>query len=126
MSVSVAMFQPTLKGVSKIPNTGTVVLKIVDSEGGEIDLFFVENSPASITVLGRTPQTPVEQIATFVSKLLHGAEFDSFEQERVTRFHATHSDTMSQVWYDHPTDLDDAGSVLVYPGNTAEVVPTYL
>ena len=123
MSVSVAMFQPTLKGVSKIANTGTVVLKIVDGEGGEIDLFFVENSPASITMLGRTPQTPVEQIATFVSKLLHGAEFDSFEQERCCR---GSSDAISQVWYDHPTDLDDAGSVLVYPGNTAEVVPTYL
>ena len=113
MSVTVSMFQPTLKGVSKIESSGTVVLKIVDSEGSEIDLYFVENSPAAITVLGRTPQTPVEQIATFVSKLLHGAEFDSFEQERVARFHATHSDSISQVWYDHPTDLDDAGSVVV-------------
>jgi hypothetical protein len=106
------MFQPVLSGVSTISGTGTVVLKINDGEGAEVDLFFVENSPAAVSVLGRTPQTPIEQISTFVSKLLHDAGFDSFEFERAAGPRGTQ---ISSVWYDHPTELNDAGCVVVVP-----------
>lgn len=112
MSVNVAMFQPILKGVSTIGATGSIVLKVEDGEGGEVDLFFVENTESAVSILGRTPASPIEQIATFVSKLLHDAGFDSFDFERVEWAHSAGA-PVSQVFYDHPTELDDAGNHIV-------------
>ena len=102
MSIQANVFHPVLNNVLTTIKD-SIVVEVGDGEdGNRVNLFFMQNSPLSVEVLGRTPLSPAEQVGQFVSKLLHEAGFDSFEYERVEWAHCG-GEQVGEAWFDHPS-----------------------
>lgn len=82
MSIQANVFHPKLNSVLTTIKD-SIVVEIGDNDDNRVSVFFMQNSTSAVELLGRSPLTPVQQVAEFVSKILQHAGFESFEFEQV-------------------------------------------
>ena len=117
MSIQANVFHPKLNSVLTTIKD-SIVVEIGDNDDNRVSVFFMQNSASAVELLGRSPLTPVQQVAEFVSKLLREAGFESFEYESV-ELGCCAGKPIVQTWYEHPSEaVHDADEIVwVVPEN---------
>jgi hypothetical protein len=115
VSIQANVFHPKLNSVLTTIKD-SIVVEIGDNDDNRVSVFFMQNSTSAVELLGRSPLTPVQQVAEFVSRLLQEAGFDSFEFEKVKL--ACCPEPVVDTFYAHPSEVvEDDDKITWIVGN---------
>lgn len=115
MSIQANVFHPKLNSVLTTIKD-SIVVEIGDNDDNRVSVFFMQNSTSAVELLGRSPLTPVQQVAEFVSRLLQHAGFESFEFEQVEL--PCCPGPVVDTFYTHPSEVvEDDDKITWIVGN---------